>query len=197
MKTSTFAPHSSIAHASSPLFARSGLALLLAITLGNASAGCMLSAEADVPDVEVTQHDIGFEGVPFSAAVGDVATHMSFAQKRPIDLPAALDSSVQAVKVELRAKKGIENFDFLRILRISMRQADNKGDAIELIDYVKTAGSKVGATLTIPSKNPINILEQWKADSAIFDVEVAGTLPEKAWTIDLSVHFSGKLSYKY
>ncbi len=32
---------------------------------------------------------------------------------------------------------------------------------------------------------------------AEFAVEVAGMLPEQAWTIDASIHFAGKASYKY
>lgn len=157
----------------------------------------MLSVEAEVPDVEVTQHDIGFEGVPFGGALGDLSTGKSFTQERPLELPEVLDSSVQAVKVELRAKTGIKNFDFLRALRITMAPKGSTAEPIELINYERKAGAAGGPTLSIPSKNPVNILEQWKTDSAVFNVQVVGTLPEQAWTIDMSVHFSGKVSYKY
>ncbi|MES1210118.1 MAG: hypothetical protein ABUS79_29635, partial [Pseudomonadota bacterium] len=87
------------------------------IVLSLAPSGCMLSVEADVPDVEVTQHDIAFEGIPGASLLGDVSTGMTFTQERPaLDLPPGIDSSVQAVKIELTAKTGIQDFAFLRAL---------------------------------------------------------------------------------
>ena len=170
---------------------------ILVFALATGFGGCMLSVEAEVPDVEVTQHDIAFPGVPGASQLGDLSTGKSFTQERPaLDLPSGIDSSVQAVSIELTAKTGIASFDFLKALRISMVPMGGSAP-IELINYEKAAGSTVGKTLTIASKNPVNILEQWKAASATFTVDVAGTLPEQAWTIDMSVHFAGKASYKY
>lgn len=173
-------------------------AVSLCVGLGLGLGGCMLSVQADVPDVEVTEHDIAFAGVPNAGLLGDLSMGMSFTQERPgLNLPAALDSTVEAVKVELRAKTGIQDFSFLRALRVTMTPTDSTAGPVELVSYEKAAGSVVGTTLTIPSKNPVNILDQWKADSAIFSFEVAGTLPEQAWTIDMGVFFKGQLSYNY
>lgn len=173
------------------------LAPLFTFALASGFGGCMLSVEAEVPDVEVTQHDVAFPGIPNAAQLGDLSTGMSFTQERPaLDLPKGIDSSVQAVSIELVAKTGITNFDFLKALRITMVPKGGS-EPIELINYEKANGAAVGKKLTIASKNPVNILEQWKADSATFTVEVAGTLPETNWTIDMSVHFAGKASFKY
>jgi hypothetical protein len=177
---------------------RSLFGMLLATGLATGPSACMLSAEADVPDVQVTQHDIAFDGVPNAGLLGDVSTGMSFTQKRPaLDLPKEIDSSVKAMKVDLVAKTGIKDFNFLRFLRITMAPTDSTAEPVELINYEKADGAVVGAILTIPAKNPVNILEQWKADSAVFNVQVGGSLPDQAWTIDASVHFAGKVSYKY
>ena len=176
---------------------RSLLATVFA-ALAASSGACMLSVEAEVPDVEITQHDVGFEGIPSAAQLGEISTGMSFTQDLPaLDLPKEIDSSVKAMKVELHVKTGITNFDFLRALRITMAPKDGSSEPVELINYEKVAGSVVGATLEITSKNPVNILDQWKTDSAVFNVQLAGTLPAEAWTIDISVHFAGKVSYKY
>lgn len=171
---------------------------LLAVALAGGSGACMISVEAEMPDVEVTQHDLSFTGVPQAGLLGDVSTEMSFTQKRPdLHLPKGLESSVQAVKVNLVAKSGVQNFDFLRALRITMAPQDGSTEAVELINYEKDPGAVVGSTLSIPSINPVNILDQWKADSAVFTVQIGGTLPEQTWTIDMHVHFAGKVSYKY
>jgi hypothetical protein len=173
------------------------LAPLFTLALASGFGGCMLSVEADVPDVEVTQHDIAFPGIPGAAQLGDLSTGKSFTQERPaLDLPGGIDSSVKAVSIELTAKTGITNFDFLKALHITMIPKGGS-EPIELINYEKAPQAVVGKVLSISAKNPVNILEQWKADSATFTVDVAGTLPEANWTIDMSVHFAGKASYKY
>jgi len=170
----------------------------LAFALVAGGGACTLSVEADVPDVQVTQHDVMFPGVPMAGLAGDVSTGISFTQNLPaLDLPSGIDSTVQAVKVDLIAKSGVSSFDFLSALHITMTPNAAGATPIELISYEKPAGTTVGTTLSIPAKNPINILDQWKADSASFDVQVAGTLPEKDWAIDVSVHFAGQVSYKY
>ena len=174
------------------------LFLLLALVLVAGSGGCTLSAEADVPDVTVTQHDLSFTGIPMAGRLGDVATELSFTQDKPaLDLPKGLDTSVKAVQVDLIAKGGISSFDFIRSLRVSMIPTSGTDLGVELLSYERADGVAVGSTLSIPSKNPINILDQWKASSAQFTIQIAGTLPEQDWSLDMSVHFSGKFSYKY
>ena len=168
------------------------------LALSSLSGACALQVEADAPDVEVTQHDVAFDGVPSSDLLGDVSTGMTYTQDLPdIDFPEGLTSTVQAVKVDVIAKEGIQNFDFLRLLHVTMRDKAGKRAPIELIDYVKPEGTTVGTTLSIPSGNPINVIEQWKDKNVVFDVQVAGTLPKNAWKVDISVHFSGRAIYKY
>jgi len=170
--------------------------MLLGAMLATGSGAC-LSVEADAPDVEVTQHNVAFAGVPMAGRTGDVSTQLTFEQARPVNLPKGFESNVQAVKVDLVAKSGITNFDFLKLLRVTMAEKGSAAQPVEIVNYEKGDGTTVGATLTIDSKNPVNILDQWKASSAIFDVVVAGALPDQAWAIDMSVHFAGKVTYKY
>jgi hypothetical protein len=175
---------------------RSSLATLLAVALAAGAGGCALSVEADVPDVEVTQHDISIAGVPMAGLLGEVSTHHSFTQKLPdLNLPKGLASNVEAAKIEFTAKTGIVDFSFLRSLRVTMTPNGSPAP-IELINYEKADGAVVGKTLLVDSLNAVDILKDWK-DTALFDIQVAGTLPETAWTVDMSVHFNGKLSYKY
>jgi hypothetical protein len=183
--------------ATSPVPSRRLLGTLLMSALASLLGACTVSVEADVPDVEVVQHDVEFAGVPFAATLGEVSTEMSFTRARPdLHLPAGFDPSVKAMKIDLVAKTGVSDFSFIRSLRITMAPMDGS-TAVELINYEKADGAVVGSTLTIPSVNPVNILDQWKADSAVFTVQIAGSLPEVGWTIDLHAHFNGQVSYKY
>lgn len=171
--------------------------LTLVILAGAGLSACTVSAEADIPDVEVTQHDLTFTGFPGAAALSEMSTELSFTQDRPaLDLPKGLETTVKAVKVDLRARKGITSFDFLRTLRVTMAPSDGSAEAVAIIDYQQPAtGPATGDTLSIPSRNPVNLLDQWKSDQAVITVQLSGALPEQDWSLDLGVHFSGKISY--
>jgi hypothetical protein len=171
--------------------------LVGAFALLSLSAGaCMMQVEATVPEVEITQHDLVFEGVPQAALLGDVAVSKSFSQKHQrLELPDGLDTEVKALGVTLTAKGGIENFDFIKELRVTM--SDDTHAPVELLDYVRVDGAPSTNVLTMESKNPVNTLDQWKTDSATFTIEIAGSLPPQDWKVDLSVRFAGKIKYKY
>jgi hypothetical protein len=173
-----------------------GSMLLGALSLLSlASGGCMMQVEADVPEMEITQHDLKFDGVALGD-LGDVSLSKSFSQKHQrLDLPAGIDTEVKAMGVTLTAKRGIETFDFLKNLRLTM--SDDVHAPVELINYQRAEDAQSTNVLTMESANPVNTLEQWKTDSATFTVEVAGPLPTQEWAIDLSVRFAGKIKYKY
>jgi hypothetical protein len=170
-----------------------GAVALLSLSM----SACMVEVQATVPEVEVTQHDLTFDGVPQATALGgDVSLSKSFAQKHQrLDLPAGLATEVKALGVTLTAKSGIENFDFLKAMRLTM--SDDVHDPITLIDYTRVDGAPSTTDLTMESANPVNTLEQWKTDSATFTIDVAGALPAQEWKIDLAVRFAGKVTYKY
>ncbi len=156
----------------------------------------MLQVEADVPEVEITQHDVVFAGVPAAAGLGDVSLTKSFSQQHQrLELPAGLTTEVKAMGVTLTAKSGIDNFDFLKNMRVTM--SDGVHDPVELVDYQRVDGAPSTNDLTVESANPVNTLDQWKTDSATFTVEVAGGLPPGDWTMDVAVRFAGKIVYKY
>jgi hypothetical protein len=168
-----------------------------AVALSSLSMGaCMVEVQATVPEVEVTQHDLKFDGVPQAADLGDLSLSKSFSQKHQrLDLPAGLDTEVKALGVTLTAKAGIENFDFLKALHVTM--SDDVHEPITLIDYARVDGSPSTNVLTMESANPVNTLDQWKTDSATFTIAVAGSLPAQDWKVDLAVRFAGKVTYKY
>jgi hypothetical protein len=168
----------------------------LSILLATGTTGCALSVEADVPEIEVTKSDIAFEGVPIGAVLGDVSMTKSFSQKHSaLELPEGLTTEVHAIGVTLKAKSGIKDLSFIRMLRVTMADEKNPGAAIELISYQADAAKPAGDTLVMVSANPVNALDQWKTDSAMFTVDVAGTLPTENWTADLVMRFGGSIKY--
>ena len=164
--------------------------------LSFAAGGCMVKVEADVPEVEITQHDVIFAGVPQAATIGDVSLTQSYSQQHQrLELPSGLDTEVKALGVTLAAKSGIDNFDFLKNMQLTM--SDGVHPAVQLIDYQRVDGAPSTNVLTIESANPVNTLDEWKTDTATFTVTMAGALPPADWSLDVSVRFAGKLVYNY
>jgi hypothetical protein len=184
------------ASSAAPTSRRTWLTTLLAVALAAASGGCGLSVEADVADVEVTQHDISIAGIPRAAGLGDVSTHLTFTQSLPnLGLPKGLASNVDSAKIDLVAKKGIKDLSFIKALRVTVTP-NGSPSPIELLNYEKADGAVVGSTMSVDSLAAIDVLKQW-TDKAVFDIQVAGALPEEVWAVDLTIHFNGKVSYKY
>jgi hypothetical protein len=174
-------------------------ALLIAAiaTWAVGAAGCMVSVEAEIPDVEVTQKGLQFAGVPVGGTLGDVSMTQSFSQEHDaLDLPEGLTSEVKALEVTLTATKGVSDFSFVHYLRLTMSDDNNNTSAVELIDYERDDSAPPSNVLRMIAANPVNALEKWKTQSAVFTIDVAGTLPEHDWAADITVRFGGKIQYK-
>jgi len=71
-----------------------------------AVAGCGISVEADVPDVQVTQRGVVFPGVGGASLAGDLSMAKSFSQEHgKIEFPDGLASEVKTLSVSLRATR--------------------------------------------------------------------------------------------
>ena len=169
--------------------------LVLAAFVASLSGACM-SVEAEAPDIEITQADVHFNGIPFGSDLPKMKK--SFTGKHPaLDLPSNLTAEVRAVEVILKAKSGITDFDFLSSIRVTMQDDAKKNEPVELLHYQKVEGAAPTAVLQMPSGNPANVIEQWKSEAAEFSLDLEGTLPEKDWTVDVTLSFAGKVSWKY
>ena len=132
----------------------SPLPMLAALLLGSASslAGCALSAEASVPDIEITQHGIAVAGIPMAGRLGDVATQLSFMENLPsIDLPAGIDTTVKAVAVDLTATEGVTDLSFLRTLRVVMAPSAGTAAPVELIEELRKHTHRPNCQFVFPS----------------------------------------------
>jgi hypothetical protein len=186
-------PH--LARVPGPAFA-SVLLSSLALLLAAGSGGCV-SVDADIPNVEVTQKDLTFTGVPIGTALGDVSMTRSFSQEHDeLDLPEGLTSEIKALEVSLTAKQGVHDFGFVRFLRLTMSDASDNSNAVELINYERDPAAAPSNVLKMIAANPVNALEKWKTKSALFTIDVAGTLPDNDWVADVTIRFGGKIHYQ-
>jgi hypothetical protein len=173
----------------------SALVAIAALGLAGALTGCTLSVEADVPDVQITQSGLAFEGVP--AVVGDASMTKSYSQQHSkLDLPSQLDTQVRTLAVTLTATSGVTDLSFIHFMSISM-SADADSTPIVIGSYEPATGSTTGNQLKLTTLNPVNILDAWKTDTATFTLQLAGTLPTSDWTADVSIDLSGSAKYTY
>ncbi len=174
-----------------------GLFFLGLSSLSAAVAGCGISVEADIPDVQVTQRGVVFPGVAGASLAGDLSMAKSFSQEHgKIEFPDGLDSEVKTLSVSLRATGGVTDLSFIHYLRVTMA-ADDGSEAIEIGVYEPAPGAVVADEIKLTTLNPINVFAAWNTDRAKFTLEVVGALPEHDWTGDVTAHFSGKLKYAY
>ena len=166
------------------------------LALSAGAAGC-ISVDAEIPDVEVTQKDLAFAGVPIGSALGDVSMTQTFSQEHDaLDLPQGLNPEVKALAVSLTAKSGIKDFSFVRYLRMTMSDTADNTNALELINYERDDSAPASNVLNVTAANPVNALDKWKTKSALFTIEVAGTLPDNNWTADVTIRFGGNIHYE-
>jgi len=172
------------------------LALTTTFALSTGAAGCV-SVDAEIPDVEVTQKDLAFDGVPIGSALGDVSMTRTFSQEHDaLDLPQGLNPEVKALAVSLTAKSGIKDFSFVRYLRMTMSDTSDNSNAVELINYERDDSAPPSNVLKMTAANPVNALDKWKTKSALFTIDIAGTLPDNAWTADVTIRFAGNIHYE-
>ena len=170
---------------------------ILFAALGCAAAGCGISVEADVPDVQVTQRGVVFQGVPGGSLAGDMSMAKSFTQEHgKIDFPDGIDSDVKTLSVSLHASSGVDDLSFIHYLRITMAP-DDGSPGVELGTYEPAPGATVGKEIHLTTLNPINVFAAWNTSKAKFTLEVVGVLPEHDWSGDVTAHFSGKIKYSY
>jgi hypothetical protein len=162
-----------------------------------AAAGCGVSIEAELPEVEVTQHGIVFPRAKDSDVIGDQSMAKSYSQEHDkIEFPDGINSDVRTLSVKLRATGGVPDLSFIHYLRVTM-SANDGSDAMELGVYEPAAAAVVGNEIGLTTLNPINIFDAWNTESATFTLEIAGALPRTDWTGDVVVRFAGKVKYSY
>jgi hypothetical protein len=166
---------------------------LAAAFLACAAAGCVLSAEGELPDVEVTRHGVAIPGVPLEARAGDpvIAVPVVFDPTDHLALDDGAYRSVKVRRVVVKSNRARGDLSFLRVLRMTINGSKARaGGAAPLQVLRYEGGAGAGATLDLPVDPPVEVLPAWRDAPCILTIEVQGTLPEDAWTVDVTVHLA-------
>ena len=174
--------------------------LVMALTFAAAAAASCAKVEADVPQAEVTQKSVDFRGVPGSSQLGEVSITQSFTLTSD-DLSWAkdLNSEVYAYEVELKAVGPIQDLSFIHYAHITMADGTDGATTppVEIVNYERPANAVVSPVIEAKTLFPINVSQVWAAKKVVITMVLAGVFPEEAWAADVTLHMSGKISYKF
>jgi hypothetical protein len=161
------------------------------------AAGCALSAEGELPDVEVTRHGVQIPGAPAEARVPTVSVPVTFNPEDQLTLDGDAYHGVKVRRVVFKMNGARGDLSFLRVLRMTI--TGNKGYAtgaqpIEVLRYQRGAAAAgvvdEGAVLDVTLDPAIDILPAWRDPPCVLTLEVQGALPQEAWTADVTVDFA-------
>ena len=175
---------------------RARLALLLSLAL----SGCAMSVSGELPEIEVTQHDLTLPGAPRELRTGDVSVSLPsfFQPNERIGLPIDSYQSVKVTGMNVVLKRGGGgDLSFVHSLRVTLGglQGYVAGAApIEVARYERPASGGAGTTIDA-GKGPVEVVDAWRDPVTVMTVEATGDLPEESWTVDLVVRLSARLSY--
>jgi hypothetical protein len=175
---------------------------IFALVLACAATGTLACAQvdADVPDAEVTQKAVSFLGIPGGAAMGEVSTTQTFTlSSDKLSWAKNLNSEVYAESVTITALGDLPNLDFIHYARVTMSSGAGVGATIppvELINYQRPDGVSSSPYLTVDALYPVDVTKVWAAGKVVITMQLVGIFPEKAWSADVTLHLTGKMSYK-
>lgn len=168
-----------------------GVRLLALVSLG--VVGCV-QATADVPELEVTRQKLEFSAAPAIVPSGTVltVTQQFTNESEPVKLPDSVNADVHATEFSLTIKDGADNLSFVRSAKLS---ATRKGGTPETIFDYASDGGETSKTLVLPIDDKSGALDPWSINSTTFEITVTGELPRQVWHADVSLKYSGSISY--
>jgi hypothetical protein len=161
------------------------------------TGGCSPSFEADLPDVEITQHGLKMAGVPGAAQVGDTSVTSSFTFSSSA-WAKHMNSAVFVHQVTITAGGSLANLDFIKSARVTAAAAPALSEGTTaIVDYERSADAPSSAAIQVSLPVPIDLTSLWSANQLVIELQVAGQLPEQDWTVDLTLNLSGNMTYKF
>lgn len=171
--------------------------VLLIPLIATLSPACMLSAEADMSEVEITQHDIKMPGVNVHRSVSDVSITSQFTFTASNSAWAKrMNSEVVAHRVQVSSSR-LPNLDFVQSASLAMADPKTEGQNSVIVDYQRADDAPSSAVLDVIPVEPIDVTQLWSAEKTIIELTLSGDMPPDDWFVSLTLSLSGKIAFKY
>ncbi len=176
------------------------ISLTMVLVLAAAAVASCAQVEADVPEAKVTQKSVSFQGIPGAQAAGEVSITQSFTLTAD-DLSWAqnLNAQVYAYEVEITAASGVDDLSFIHHARVTMANGSGaeSTDPVEVISYDRPDNFTPSPALDVKTTYPVDVTSAWAAKKVTITMNLIGVFPEQDWSVDVTLHMSGKISYKF
>ena len=172
----------------------SSIIALLALLAG----ACSFTAEADIPEADVTQRGVGMPGMPQAHLLGDVSVSGSFTFASANTAWAKhMNSEVSVRQVTVTAASGLPNLDFIKSAQLTMSDPTIAESTTEIANYQRSDATLSSSVIDISMPAPVDITTLWSAEKTVIGVQVTGQVPEQSWTVDVTMKLAGKITYNY
>jgi hypothetical protein len=158
------------------------------------SQGCV-QATADIPDMEVTRQDLAIQPAPSTIPAGTEGTIVQqfTYEKSPSPLPKSMTSNLHATDVIITLKQGAKDLSFIHAAKLTVTGFGGKPQTV--IEYQPASHQAVGSSMTLPLLSAPDSLNPWAVDSSTFELTITGILPQQVWYLDVTLTYSGSISY--
>lgn len=165
----------------------------LVIAAAALTSGC-IQAKAEVPEIEITRQNIQVPATPAAVPDGTVVTLEKQFQcdEAPVTLPDSVTMDVRATEITISLRKGPANLSFVHEASLTVSKA---GGVAETVATYKRSSQGAESFVTVPVQGDSKFLDPWSAADSTFVLKLVGELPKQEWSVDLSIKFSGSLSY--
>ena len=160
------------------------------------TGGCSPSFEADLPDVEITQHGLKMTGVPGAAVVGDTSVTSSFTLS-PSTWAKRMNSEIFVHRATITDSDSLANLNFIKSARVTAAVSALSEGTTPIMDYERSVDAPSTSVIAVSPPAPIDVTSLWSANQVVIELQVAGQLPEQDWTVDLALNLSGNITYKF
>jgi hypothetical protein len=153
-------------------------------------------------DVQVETQEVclRYGGLEVPAGDGSGTAHLSFAfdDFKSLQGLDQIHGSVEFVRVALTAKTGISDFGFLTSASASVASGDPQSSLPEqtVVDCSGDGCERDGAVLSVAADSSVDALAYLRSQSILITLDIGGTLPSTAWTVDVDVCLKAKLGYQ-
>jgi hypothetical protein len=178
------------------MWLRKSGAVMFGASLVTLSTGCpLLEVEVEVREVRLTYADIAVEGVP-AAAAGQVQQQFVFDDLAEIQELTDLDADLEFVRVDLRARSGIDGFDFVDHALVTIASGDPASSlpVLSVFDCADGACQALGGSLSMPAGEQDDALAYVESGSILVGIDISGALPTENWTFDADVFLKGHIA---
>jgi hypothetical protein len=121
----------------------------------------------------------------------------------PVELPTGLTSDMHVKTVTVTAHEGLTNLSFVRKMRLSVTDPKrNGGQPLVILEYPSVGAITDAAqtSVTMPAQGLDDLVNPWKSLSGTYTLNVwvdLKAVPREVWAVDVTLTFSGSVSFAF